>query len=252
MANSPGPQMSIGNGQTLNADVAVLWNGLAEEMHREDGIVLVATQGTRTWQEQYNLWAGYQKKMAGVAGYSNYNPAWHPDDPRANHIAGKCVDAASNVGYTSTREARQFRLRCGKWGIRLTVAGEPWHVQIERAWASAAILALIDRPTSPAATPAPIEEQDSTMHPFLIRRESDGRMALVGLPGRGFREFSQANGAAEYAEVQNFRASSGGKISIRGGVVDMPPFASLGIGTHVQNFSDVGYGEAISTFNPKA
>jgi len=126
MANVPGPQASIGNGQTLNVDAARHWNAMVAEIKQATGIAIVATEGTRSWERQNYLYVNRNRP--------GFNPAWSPDDPRANHVAGRCVDVGSNVGYVKTREAIVFRQYAASYGFHETVRGEPWHFEWRKEW----------------------------------------------------------------------------------------------------------------------
>lgn len=126
MANTSGPQASIGNGQTMNYDAARYWNAMVAEIYIKTGISIVPTEGTRTWSRQNEL---YQLYRAGRG-----NPAWSPNDARAYHLSGRAVDVGSSVGFVNTNNARVFRAYAGMYGFRETVHGEPWHFEWRSDW----------------------------------------------------------------------------------------------------------------------
>lgn len=126
MANTSGPQASIGNGQTMNYDAARYWNAMVAEIYLKTGISIVPTEGTRTWNRQNEL---YQLYRAGRG-----NPAWSPNDARAYHLSGRAVDVGSSVGFVNTNNARVFRAYAGMYGFRETVHGEPWHFEWRSDW----------------------------------------------------------------------------------------------------------------------
>ncbi|ROS57195.1 hypothetical protein [Frigoribacterium sp. PhB118] len=156
MANRPGTQASIGNGQTLNADAAIYWRLLVAAVAALCGVWVVATEGTRTWQRQFYLWVNRLRP--------GFNPAWHPDDPRANHVAGRCVDVGSGVGYVATAVSKAFYRLAGLYGFRATVPGERWHFEWRLEWVSPAIRAMVgSTPASTSTPPAPIRTDDDEM-----------------------------------------------------------------------------------------
>lgn len=126
MANRAGPQASIGNGQTLNAAAAVYWHMLVAAVFAATRVWVVATEGTRTWDRQLYLWVNRNRP--------GFNPAWHPDDARANHVAGWSVDVGSNVGYLATLVSKAFYALAGAYGFRPTIKGEPWHFEWRSEW----------------------------------------------------------------------------------------------------------------------
>jgi hypothetical protein len=126
MSNKAGPQASIGNGQTLNADAAVYWHLLVAAVAAACGVWVVATEGTRTYARQLYLWQNRNRP--------GFNPAWHPDDSRANHVAGRCVDVGSQVGYVLTLVSIAFYRLAGSYGFRATIPGEPWHFEWRLEW----------------------------------------------------------------------------------------------------------------------
>jgi len=145
VANRAGPQASIGNGQTLNADAAVYWHLLVAAVYAAVGVWVVATEGTRTYARQLYLWVNRNKP--------GFNPAWHPDDSRAYHVAGRCVDVGSGVGYMATIVSRAFYKLAGAYGFRATIAGEPWHFEWRLEWVAAHI-----RFAAAVAASSPIKE----------------------------------------------------------------------------------------------
>ena len=156
MANTSGLQASIGNGQTMNADAAAYWNALVAEIFRDSKYAIIATEGTRTYARQKYLYDGYR------AGKPGFNPAWSPESPKAYHLSGRAVDVGSYVGYSNYPQYRAFRKFAGAYGFRETVAGEPWHFEWRREWAT---VNLGDN-ASAGSKPVPIdkgnEEEDMT------------------------------------------------------------------------------------------
>jgi len=153
MANRPGTQVAIGNGQTVNADAAPHFLAARAHVARETGVVIAWTQGTRTWDEQFRLWDGYQKKLRGIKGYAHFNPAWHPDDPRANHMDGTAVDCGSGVGYLVTLVSQAAHRIFPLYGIEFDVPGEGWHAHFVRGV----------MPAGSDLTPIPDQSQEDDM-----------------------------------------------------------------------------------------
>jgi hypothetical protein len=162
MANTAAAQADIGNGQTLNADAAIYWKLLVAAVAAVCGVWVVATEGTRTYARQLYLWQNRNRP--------GFNPAWHPDDPRANHLAGRCVDVGSGVGYMATAVSRAFYALAALYGFRATVPGEPWHFEWRLEWVSPAIRLLASKPPT-------TQEKETTM--FIFGSE-DGQLLVVG------------------------------------------------------------------------
>jgi hypothetical protein len=166
VANQAGVQASIGNGQTLNADAAVYWRLLVAAVAAACGVWVVATEGTRTYARQLYLWQHRNEP--------GFNPAWHPDDARANHVAGRCVDVGSGVGFVLTLVSIAFYRLAGLYGFRATVPGEPWHFEWRLEWVSAAIRAQAgSAPASSSKTPIPDPEP---------QEEDDMKLRLITTP----------------------------------------------------------------------
>lgn len=89
----------------------------ATSLHRLDadlGHPVQVTEAGRTYERQLYLWQQWQ---AGVAGF---NPAWHPDDSRANHVL--------TDGRTGAVDSdQQTGVPWEAHGWVLTVPHEPWH-----------------------------------------------------------------------------------------------------------------------------
>lgn len=153
MANTSGPQSSIGNGQTMNSDAAAYFNSLIAEIKSATGYTIIPTEGTRTYARQKELYDGYRLGRIDPATGKKYNPAWPPDSPYAYHLSGRAVDVGSSVGYVSSPQAQAWRSRMIPYGFRETVSGEPWHFEWRKEWSSISI--------SPAGSGAtPIDEDD--------------------------------------------------------------------------------------------
>lgn len=201
MANTSGRQASIGNGQSLNEDAARCYNALVSKIKAETGYVVLPTEGTRTYARQKYLYDGYRAGRIDPATGRKFNPAWSPNDSRANHLSGRAVDVGSSVGYVNSPQARAWRARMKDYGFRETVIGEPWHFEWHKDWTSSSIdLADVN------ATPLPESEEDD------MTPEQDQRMknieAMLGAlqnpitdPNRGI--FASAYAARQAAERGN-------------------------------------------------
>ena len=153
MANRAGLQTSIGNGQTLNADAAIYWRLLVAAVAAACGVWVVATEGTRTYARQLYLWQNRNRP--------GFNPAWHPDDARAYHVAGNAVDVGSQVGFILTLVSIAFYRLAGDYGFRPTVKGEPWHFEWRQEWVAPRIRSQVGTtPASPSPTPFPNSPED--------------------------------------------------------------------------------------------
>lgn len=174
MANTAGPQASIGNGQTMNADAAVYWHALVAAVFVACGVWVVATEGTRTWQRQFYLWVNRLRP--------GFNPAWHPDDPRANHVAGRCVDVGSGVGFILTLVSAAFYKLAGLYGFRATVPGEPWHFEWRDEWVSPLIRAQLTTSALDRTPIDPSKEDDMalTEHDLTLIAQQVGKHARGG------------------------------------------------------------------------
>lgn len=233
--NFAGAQASVGNNQTMNTRAAQYFNALKARILKESGINIVATEGTRTWERQNELYQGY------LQGKPGYNPAWSPNKPSI-HQVGNAVDVGSGVGYVNTDAAKIFRKYARAYGFHETISNEPWHFEFSNP--------TIDLSQTPEPVEeVPAEDTDDDMKPFLMQRASNGDLALVGLPGSGYVVIRTA---AHYAELANVFNNSGVKLQISAGLVTFPPFAQLGKGTHYQSFSEAGYLETLSAFTPAA
>lgn len=234
-----GAQASIGNNQTMNSRAAQYFNALKARILKESGIVIVATEGTRSWERQNHLYQGYIQGLIDPTTGKRYNAAWSPNKPSI-HQVGNAVDVGSGVGFVNTAAAKIFRKYAAAYGFHETIAGEPWHFEFSNP--------TIDLSNTPEKVEeVPAEETDDDMKPFLIQRTSDGQLALVGLPGSGY---VVVRNPAHYLELINVFNNSGVKLQIKQGLVDFPAFSQLGKGTHFQSFSDNGYGEALAAFTP--
>jgi len=148
MANTSGPQASIGNGQTMNVDAAKYYNALIRKIASETGMHIVATEGTRTYARQKQL---YDLYLSGKG-----NPAWSPNSPSAYHMSGRAVDVGSGVGYSSNPAYAVWRKYAGPYGFRETVKGETWHFEWRADWVT---VSLADSASgTPTEIPLPQEE----------------------------------------------------------------------------------------------
>lgn len=154
MANRPGVQASIGNGQTLNADAAIYWRLLVAAVALACGVWVIATEGTRTYARQLYL---YQNRNR-----PGFNPAWSPDSPFAYHLSGRAVDVGSGVGFMATIVSKTFYRLAGLYGFHATVKGEPWHFEWRLEWVHPSIRASVG--STPASTSTtPIRTDDDEM-----------------------------------------------------------------------------------------
>lgn len=126
MANTSLTQASIGNGQTMNTEPAKYYNALVQKIESETGMRIVATEGTRTYARQKELYDLYR---AGEG-----NPAWSPESPYAYHLSGRAVDVGSGVGFSNNPAYGVWRKYCGPYGFRETVQGETWHFEWRADW----------------------------------------------------------------------------------------------------------------------
>lgn len=165
MANRPGAQASIGNGQTLNADAAIYWRLLVAAVFAACGVWVIATEGTRTYARQMYLWTNRNRP--------GFNPAWHPDSPYAYHLSGRAVDVGSGVGFLATLVSIAFYRLAGLYGFRATVKGEPWHFEWRLEWVSAPIRIMVGTvPASTGTKPIPT--------PDPLKEDEDMQVAIIG------------------------------------------------------------------------
>lgn len=160
MTNTPKAQAGIGDGQTVNIDAAVNFIHWRAAIANACGVWVTWTQGTRTWQEQYRLWDGWRRKLPG------FNPAWHPDDPKATHLAGESVDVGSQVGYINTLVSKTAHALAPQFGIEFDVPGEPWHAHRVR-------------PYNPPKLPTPTQEEED-MKPYMLSAADRGQILMLG------------------------------------------------------------------------
>lgn len=173
MANTSGPQASIGNGQTMNENAAIYYNALTLNIKREDSIDIVPTEGTRTYARQKYLYEGYLAGRIDPSTGQRFNPAYSPDSPYAYHLSGRAVDVGSSVGYTNTPASKAFYGKAGKFGFRPTVQGEPWHFEWRLEWVSPDLdLATVNAdPEIPTVDP-----EEDIMH--IISSSTRGQMLI--------------------------------------------------------------------------
>jgi len=171
MANTSGPQSSIGNGQTLNTDAARYWLALVERIAREHKITIVPTEGTRVYARQKYLYDGYRAGRIDPSTGRRFNPAWSPDDRRAYHLSGRAVDVGSSVGYVTTLASQVFYSLAGQYGFRPTVQGEPWHFEWSATWVG---ISLEVAATVKQTIPATPSEEDDMLKPRFIQVKQEG------------------------------------------------------------------------------
>lgn len=199
MANTSGRQSSIGNGQTMNFDAALYYNALVREVAQATGVTVVATEGTRTYARQLQLYNLYRDGLG--------NPAWSPDSPYAYHLSGRAVDVGSQVGYVNTAISKAFYARAGRYGFQASVKGEPWHFEWRDSWVSPDVRAAVSAASNGGATPItplpvpPPREPDM----YILQAKSDDNKADVYsilisenygdlLTGEAFQFFSSITG----------------------------------------------------------
>lgn len=187
MVNTAAVQAPIGNGQTMNADAASHWVALVADLARQ-GVTVIATEGTRTYARQKQLYDGYRQGLTDPTTGKRYNPAWPPTDARANHLSGRAVDVGSSVGYVNTPTSKAFYARCGRYGFRPTVPGEPWHFEWHSTWVAADL-----NTASSDATRIPEPEENSM--PVIIGIAGGGGIWVVDLAGKTKYNISVGLGA---------------------------------------------------------
>lgn len=159
MANTSGPQATIGNSQTMNADAAKYFNALRRDVQAATGVAVIATEGTRTWERQNYLYVNRNEP--------GFNPAWPPNSPYAYHMSGRAVDVGSGVGYVNTAVSKDFYGRAGAFGFKPTIEHEPWHFEWRLEWVRPDIRARVESvntaPSNPGTPTAPIRTDDEEM-----------------------------------------------------------------------------------------
>ena len=178
MANTAAAQAAIGNGQTLNADAARYWTALTARIQTDHGLTILATEGSRQYARQKYLYDGYRAGRVDPMTGKRFNPAWSPDDPRANHLSGRAVDVGSSVGYVATNASRVFYALAGQYGFLPTVKGEPWHFEWRADWVGVSLETAV---VAKSIIPAP---HSPTEDDFMIHLKGSAKRgeALVG-PG---------------------------------------------------------------------
>jgi hypothetical protein len=220
MVNKSGVQASIGNGQTMNQDAARYYNSLVALIYKETGLVIVATEGTRTYARQAELYNGYVRGRIDPSTGKKYNPAYSPDSPHAYHLSGQAVDVGSSVGYSGAAAYRAWRERMLSYGFRETVPGEPWHFEWRYEWVSVAI-----EPSSSDATPLPIDNQKDVDMPTYELVKQNGadtvyysvdriqRKAVTGAELPDYQDFIKRQGQNHTVQNVNSITSFGVDIS---------------------------------------
>lgn len=205
MSNTPGPQASIGNGQTINADAAVYWLLLVAAVAAKVGVWVVPTEGTRTYARQLYLWTNRNRP--------GFNPAWHPDDARAYHLSGRAVDVGSHVGFVLHVVSIAFYSLAGAYGFRATVPGEPWHFEWRLEWVAPHIRFIAAVNVAAGTTPTPLEddmtpEQDRKLtYVYEVLQASgpdNGGIPLVKQIGGAFRDSAAALAQAKAAAIDAY------------------------------------------------
>lgn len=196
MVNTSGPQTPIGNGQTMNTDAATHWNAMVAEIKRDTGIVIVATEGTRSYARQEYLYNNRNKP--------GFNPAWPPTSPYAYHLSGRAVDVGSSVGYVNTNNARVFRAYSGKYGFRETVKGEPWHFEWRSDWVNPGVnLAASSAKPIPAKPEPPVNGLEASLvaaKDTITLYEGPGPRYFIG--GSRFLDIGNSNGTGLDGQLQ--------------------------------------------------
>lgn len=201
MTNTPGPQAPIGNGQSMNSDAARYFNALVTLIYKETGLVIIPTEGTRTFARQSELYNGYVQGRIDPATGKRYNPAYSPTSPHANHLSGRAVDVGSSVGYSGTPAYKAWRARMAAYGFRETVPGEPWHFEWRYEWVKVTI-----EPSSSDAQPLPNNDlKDNDMPTYELAKQNGGdtiyysvdriqRKAVTGAELPDYQDFIKRQG----------------------------------------------------------
>lgn len=87
------------------------------------GYAPVITQMYRSRAEQQRLYDGWIRRLPG------FNPAYHPDDPRARHTKGMAIDWGSLIGHRGTTAQKVAHATAATHGWSFNVPEELWHAE---------------------------------------------------------------------------------------------------------------------------
>lgn len=154
---------NVQGAQWLEDAAARVWFEFRDDLYARTGIWprITAPYGAgRTYYEQLMLWL----KNPGLA--------WHPNDPRANHMKGKAWDLDNWMQFP----AGVLQEVLNKYGVTRPIAHERWHCDATGAYIPGGVAGRnpIELPvTEPAPVPIPIQEEDD-MRFFAIEGTSKG------------------------------------------------------------------------------
>ncbi|GAA0959173.1 M15 family metallopeptidase [Frigoribacterium faeni] len=162
-----GPQVSIGNGQTINATVAPYLAALTAAVLADPAVVaagittLTYTEGTRTWARQNYLFVNQ--------GKPGFNPAYSPDRP-SDHQWGNAIDFGSGAGYAGTPVQLALHRLGPIYGFSFPIKNELWHGVCD--------------PATAQPLPAPTLPEEEDMIDILLLKAPQER----GIFGSGFNQ----------------------------------------------------------------
>lgn len=166
------------DGYRVEVNVAYWYHQLEAEFRAVWGMDLIVSDGTRTREEQQELYDGWNARLPGYnlaapPGYSNHEESG-PRGPRALDIRDDGPDAGVATVYTP----RSLWMRANAPRFHFTNAGyefdpqEGWHIEFTGEIG-------IPAPAPTPAPPARVPEEDDTMklkywggHALLIGRET--------------------------------------------------------------------------------
>jgi len=121
--------ISVGNGQVMRNDAAVRFRSLQERRFRDTGKRdLVALEGLRSLERQWELWnarQAYLGYLAGGAYAPQANLAAYPGTSK--HGKGIAVDIDTPGNSYTSELSLWLDQNAHKDGFKRTVPGEPWH-----------------------------------------------------------------------------------------------------------------------------
>jgi hypothetical protein len=176
--------------QWLDAPAASVWYAFRDELFTLTGILPIITRpygAGRTDADQLKLW----QHSPGTA--------WHPSDPRANHMRGLAFDLDNWMRFPAHILNRLLL----KYGLARPFSWEPWHIDATRAPALGAPAGGGEQPFEPGQTINTEGEDDVTV--FRLRVPTGGGVSGVCVSVAAGGHFSVMSGerAAQVAKNVN-------------------------------------------------
>ena len=208
MRDYAGPQVAIGNGQTINATVKPYLDALTAAVLADPAVIaagltsLVYTEGTRTWARQNYLFVNQDRP--------GFNAAYSPDRP-SDHQWGNAIDFGSGAGYAGTPVQLALHRLGPRYGFSFPISNELWHGVCDPATAQ------------PLPSQTPLKE-DEHMSSILYLKVPSGERGIVG---DGYQQAFKDESERELTLAPLYRAAKLGAVKITELTVSLAEFKRL-------------------------